>query len=230
MRLLLCDGHRVFAESLALVLGESGHHVVAITRTLDEAVAALRREPVDVCVLSAGGWSASVPDRLAELRGIAPATGIVLLAESAAGLVPAAAARVDGFAYRDQHVADLLDTIERVLCGEIVGPAVVRGDPPASHDAAHRLAALLTRREREVLCLLVRGEDTKGVARNMGVTWATARSHIQSSLTKLGVHSRVEAAAAAVRHGLIDAETGQWSLPGREAEGQSREAGGRPDA
>jgi two-component system nitrate/nitrite response regulator NarL len=217
MRLLLCDAHRVFAESLAVVLTESGYHVVAITRTIDEALAALSREPVDVCVLDAGGSSPGVLDRLGELRAVAPGTGIVLLAESAAGLVPAAAAGVDGFAYRNQHVADVIDTIERVHGGETVGPAVARRDPPAALDDAHRLAALLTRREREVLCLLVQGEDSNGVARTMGVSWATARSHIQSALTKLGVHSRVEAAAVAVRYGLIDAVTGQWSLPARQA-------------
>jgi two-component system nitrate/nitrite response regulator NarL len=81
---------------------------------------------------------------------------------------------------------------------------------PASRGETHRLAAFLTAREREVLCGLVRGDDTYTLARSLGVSWATVRSHVQSVLNKLGVHSRLEAATVAVRDGLVDARTAEW--------------------
>jgi DNA-binding NarL/FixJ family response regulator len=218
MRLLLCDDHSIFAESLALVLNEAGYEVVAVTRSLDETLDALRQQPVDVCVLDVGAAPAAILDRLAELRSVAPTTKVVLLSGYADPELATAAAShdVQGYAYKGQHVADIIDMLERVHGGETVTPGRPHAEPagtPAPPDPAHQLAAQLTPREREVLCHLVHGEDTHGVARTMGVTWATARSHIQSVLTKLGVHSRVEAAAAAVRHGLVNAETGEWRQP-----------------
>ncbi len=57
---------------------------------------------------------------------------------------------------------------------------------------------------------LVRGDDTNKLARSMGIASATARCHIQNVLTKLGVHSRLEAATSAVRYGLVSPETGDW--------------------
>ena len=69
-----------------------------------------------------------------------------------------------------------------------------------------------------MLSLLVVGEHTDGVAKTIGVTRATARTHIQSVFKKLGVHTRVEATATAIRLGLVDAETGEWlSRNGRQS-------------
>ncbi len=68
----------------------------------------------------------------------------------------------------------------------------------------HRLAAYLTIRERQCLQLLVEGLDTAQMAVRLGVSPATVRTHVQSLLTKLGVHSRLEAASLAVRHRLLE--------------------------
>jgi PAS domain S-box-containing protein len=61
----------------------------------------------------------------------------------------------------------------------------------------------LTRREHEVLTLLARGLGTHEIAGALSVSHSTARNHIQSILTKLQVHSRLEAVAYATEHGLI---------------------------
>ncbi len=57
----------------------------------------------------------------------------------------------------------------------------------------------LTRREREVLELLVEGASTKAVADTLCISQPTARHHIDNIISKLGVHSRLEAVAYAVR-------------------------------
>ncbi len=67
-------------------------------------------------------------------------------------------------------------------------------DPSVTH---------LTAREREVLRLLARGGDTATLAEALGVSPHTARNHVAAVLTKLGVHSRVEAAAFAFEHHLV---------------------------
>jgi len=76
---------------------------------------------------------------------------------------------------------------------------------PARHSTRYpALDHLLTPREREVLARLVYGESTTSMARSMGVRLSTLRTHIDSVLIKLGVHSRLEAVAYAVREGIIE--------------------------
>ncbi len=84
---------------------------------------------------------------------------------------------------------------------------------PPGHDDALRLASHLTDRERECLALLVEGLDTTAMARKLSVSRTTVRTHVQSVLTKLGVHSRLEAASFAVRYRLLDDRTEHsWAL------------------
>jgi two-component system nitrate/nitrite response regulator NarL len=65
------------------------------------------------------------------------------------------------------------------------------------------LAQQLSQREKEILALLVEGLNNAEIARRLGISQNTARAHAQRVLTKLQVHSRLEAAAFAVRHGLV---------------------------
>lgn len=59
--------------------------------------------------------------------------------------------------------------------------------------------SVLTPREREVLTLLTQGLDGATIAKELFLSPATVRNHIQHILTKLGVHSRAEAVALALR-------------------------------
>lgn len=56
----------------------------------------------------------------------------------------------------------------------------------------------------EVLVRVADGEDTRLIAAGMGIAPSTARTHVQRVLMKLGVGSRLEAAALAARTGLLD--------------------------
>jgi two-component system, NarL family, nitrate/nitrite response regulator NarL len=59
-------------------------------------------------------------------------------------------------------------------------------------------------REREVLGLLVAGLGSRAIADELLISMNTVRTHVKCVLTKLQVHSRLEAAAFAVRHGLVE--------------------------
>jgi NarL family two-component system response regulator LiaR len=67
--------------------------------------------------------------------------------------------------------------------------------PPPGHN--------LTDRERQVLALLVTGLNNTQIADKLVVSPSTIKSHVSHILAKLGVASRTEAAALAVRHRLV---------------------------
>lgn len=68
--------------------------------------------------------------------------------------------------------------------------------PPPGND--------LTERERDVLALMVTGLNNTEISEKLVVSPSTIKSHVSHILTKLGVTSRTEAVALAVRHGLVE--------------------------
>lgn len=217
MRVLICDDHVVFADSVAHLLTSRGLDVVAITYEPLEAVRQLAITHVDVCILDLMFGSTSVVQHLPALRVAAPTAKLMVLtaALDIAGTAACRAAGVVGFAEKRQSANEIVAIINQVAEGRSAVPRIARvsstrpsGETPI--EALHRLAAFLTPREREVLSALVRGQDTTGLAKSLGISRATARSHVQSMISKLNVHSRLEAATAAVRSGLLDPTTGKW--------------------
>jgi DNA-binding NarL/FixJ family response regulator len=78
----------------------------------------------------------------------------------------------------------------------------VRGLARGSHPATRANPANLTARELEVLHLLVEGRSNRQIAEQLFISNKTASVHVTNLLAKLGVHSRLEAAAMARRLGL----------------------------
>ncbi len=83
---------------------------------------------------------------------------------------------------------------------------VQRGLLEASQASGHRDGdprGQLTRRESEVLRLLATGLGNAKIAEMMGISVTTVRNHIDHVLTKLGVHSKLEAVVYAARHRIV---------------------------
>jgi two-component system, NarL family, nitrate/nitrite response regulator NarL len=213
MRVVLCDEHTVLTESLAHVLAARGEEVVALLGDRRDVAAIIADRPVDICLIGAA-------TDLNDLAQFCAQTSVVLLAEEldAIDRLSAIQAGVRAIASRRQSLGDLLRLLDRVMSGdrvlEAVVPSVACGGESRHRTEGQRLAAFLSPRERQVLCALVRGRDTVALARSLGMSSNTARSHVQSVLTKLGTHSRLGAVRVAVRSGMVDPRTGDWLVPG----------------
>ncbi|WP_083999176.1 response regulator transcription factor [Actinomadura kijaniata] len=213
MRVVVCDDHAVFADSLSLVLADAGHAVVGVAYSPEDALPVLREHRPDVCLIDLHFPSGTALDWMPRLRAAAPGTAFVVLTAFLEEPVVKAglAAGVRGFAHKGQQAGDVLDVLDRVAAGEVVADRAAPPPPPVRpRSQAQKVAQFLTPREREVLTRLARGESTQALAKAMGVTRSTARSHVQSVLSKLGVHSQREAVIEAARHGLVSVETGEW--------------------
>jgi DNA-binding NarL/FixJ family response regulator len=203
-RALLCDDHELYVDALALALGASGIDVVATATTGAECLDLLSREAVDVCVVDrtlsdCDGLDlvSTIADRHSDVR-ILMLSGSVDPALSRAAILAGA----NGFASKELGIDRLVRVIEKVHAGETVDEhARVR---PTS---VERAASAITVRERAVLERLVQGQDTSRLAQELGISYATARTHIQNLLTKLGVHSKLELVAFAMQHRLVPLPT-----------------------
>jgi two-component system nitrate/nitrite response regulator NarL len=213
-RLLIFDRRTSFAQSLAHLLNRSGRDAAVVQTSADLAVA-LDAGPADACIAGLDPADVADPATIATVRHAAHHTAVIVLTPAPGPhLRPLVAAGARGVADMERGLPDLLKVLDRVCRGErVLGALRPRSGSRAPRSAAHgahRWAGVLSPREREVLCALVRGDDTAAIARSLDITTTTARSHIQAVLTKMGTHSRLGAVHLAVAHEMVDPRTGQW--------------------
>lgn len=211
IRVALVDDHRVLAEALAAMLSTAPDmQVLGVAASAAECRALLRRACPDVLVLDIGLPDGDGLDLVPELRALCPGLVVLVLTSLAEEetLLRAVHGGVNGFVPKHQPLAELLAAVRRAAAGEIVMPPSLLvgllGRVPGPARPRPSTAPLLTPREREILGYLARGQGSDEIAAALTISPATVRTHIGRLLSKLGVHSRLEAVTLALRQGLID--------------------------
>jgi two-component system nitrate/nitrite response regulator NarL len=206
--LVLGGDHLVFLDALSTVLGQHGHEVGSVAGSVAGLAESVRQQQPDACVISLDATDRECADLIQCIRTASPGTTILLVSTHAdqRAVLNALEKGVTGYLHKSRGVLALVAGIKRALSGEIIVdiPRELSVCWPGRVDGKHRLVARLTARERECLAMLVEGLDTAAMVARLGVSRTTIRTHIQAVLTKLGVHSRLEAASVAVRYGLLD--------------------------
>jgi DNA-binding NarL/FixJ family response regulator len=206
MRLVLCDDNRILCEALAVALEARGHQVLAIATESTAGIAEVDRHRPDACLLDLR--FPEPPDGLGaarEIRDRCPETAILVLSCLADPGVQAEAARlgVAGVLRKDQNVDHIAAALDVIASGGVLsGPAKAPATPPGGRHRYHPVRDL-TSREKEVLRRIVAGQSTTQMTREMGVAASTLRTYVKSMLTKLGAHTRLEAAVLATRENLL---------------------------
>jgi two-component system nitrate/nitrite response regulator NarL len=209
VRVLIADAHRLYGEAIGAALSAHGFKVCGPATTAAEALREATSLRPDLVVLGselAGGHPTQVGERI--LAGM-PATKIVVVTSASDPAAVAEAMRVGfaGYVMDDAPVDHFIATLHAVLAGHVVVPkrlaSAVAGAQSAEQRKALLLAQQLTAREQEVLTLLTRGARGGDMAEQLSISRNTVRTHVQNLLAKLGVHSRLEAAAFALQHGLV---------------------------
>jgi two-component system nitrate/nitrite response regulator NarL len=207
--IVLGEDHAAFADALATVLEDHGLKVLAVERTLHRVVEEVGTLRPDLLLVDRWFDDGDVFEVLADLQTASPGTAVVLLSADPARDTAQRAldAGARAFVHKTRGMSALLNALDRVEAGMVAVEI-----PPwwtgarEQRDARTRSPSTpLTDREYACLVLLVEGANTGQMAGRLGVEVNTVRSHVQSLLTKLGVHTRLEAAAHAVRDGLVEA-------------------------
>jgi DNA-binding NarL/FixJ family response regulator len=205
IRILIADDHQVVRQGIRVSLGvDPALEVVGEAADGAEAVSLARRLRPDVVLMDL---------LMPEMDGIAatelirrelPETEVVALTSvlEDASVVGAVRAGAIGYLLKDTLAPDLRRAIKAAAAGQ------VQLSPSAAARLMREVKApdrpeALSQRELEVLRLLARGLANKEIARDLGITEKTVKTHVSSILGKLGVQSRTQAALYAGRVGVV---------------------------
>lgn len=213
-KVLVVEDDQRMADALALLLRASEIDAV-FSSTGRDAEARVQRQSFDVVLVDLGLPDVDGVDLIARLRALAPETPALVITVLSAEehLLTALRAGASGYLYKEDLGTRLIGAIDEVLeqreGGEgTLSPNVVRllieyvrqgGLEPA----ADRRADGLTGRERKILRLFVDGARYEDVARSLGVSVNTVRTHVRHIYDKLSVSSKTEAITVASRLGVL---------------------------
>jgi DNA-binding NarL/FixJ family response regulator len=212
--ILLADRQAVFREAVRSALeAQPGMVVVAEAGSSDQTVAEAGRTRPDVVLLDADLPIEGLALACAAIKERSPESNVLVLAarESPEALLQAVEGGAIGYLAKDRPVSELIDATRATGQGDVRIPshmlagllARLIGRLQQQRDVLQRLSRL-TRREKEVLWLLVHGGDNETIARDLFISPETARTHIQHILSGLGVHSRLEAAVFVRQSGILE--------------------------
>ena len=199
---VVADDHPPVLESVTRYLAAQGLRVVGRAGDGDEALALIEAQRPDVAVLDLrmpGLPGAAVIRRVARTT---PQSACLVYSGfgDAAILNEVLDAGARGYVLKDAPLDALVRALGTVASGGMyVDPALA--DVLIKAMPARELG--LTPRERDVLRLLADGHSNESIGRELFISPDTARTQLGTAMAKLGVSTRTQAVAAALRHELI---------------------------
>ena len=206
LQILIVDDHPLFRAGLAHALrGEPDLRVLAEAAAPEDVLTVARATAIDVAILDVLMPGMSGISLTCELRELQPRCAILGLSviDEPGLIADMLLAGASGFAFKTQPIEDIIAAVRCVAGG-------VRYLPPrVSHDAIERELTstpdrplrALTRREREVFELVIRGHSNDAIATRLSIARRTVETHRLRVTHKLSARSIAEMMRAAAVHG-----------------------------
>ena len=198
---LVVDEHPVVRRGVRALL-EQGFHDVELVDA-PSAQAALESGPdvkPDVVLIDPRKSPGDTEATLLELAQKLDSPVVVFTADGGARqLSDALKAGVKGYVRKDSPAEDLIRAIRAAISGDFyIDPAL------SSTIVLEEGERTLTARQREILQMLADGMQTDAVAKQLGLSTETVRTHTKRILAKLDADTRTQAVAIGIRNGMID--------------------------
>ena len=214
--ILVVDDHRTFGEAMRIALEqEKGLAVVGVATSGEESLALANDHVPDVVLMDIEMPGMDGIEAIRRIKERSPEARVVVVSAHQSELIMARAveAGASGFLSKETALADIVQSVRHAYDGEpLMEPEEVRRvlrhlrHRRAQEATGQQRVDRLTPRETEILQLMARGLSTEEISGQLGVSPYTLRTHVQNILTKLGVHSKLEALAFAIRHGKVAAQ------------------------
>jgi DNA-binding NarL/FixJ family response regulator len=212
MKILIVDDHSLFREGLKLLLIQLNPKIQTVEASdLPSALSASQQHlDLDLVLFDLGLPGVSGMPALAEFRRLNEGLPVVVLSGTADRdtVMEALECGAMGFVPKTTTAQVLNSALKTVLLGGIHLPSTVLNDgyitTTPCRPASRCLSELmLTARQREVFKLILQGRSNKVIARDLGVTESTIKSHVKPILKALNVTSRVGAIVEVGRLGVL---------------------------
>ncbi len=207
IKVLIADDHALVREGLRKLLErDSAIEIIDEVGDGQGAINVARRERPDVVLMDVNmpGTDGITATRV--LKKELPSLKVVALTiYEDEEVVEMVRAGVSAYVLKDVAGSELIDTIHRVMDGEVViHPRVAkRLLKEINRNDQKQDMIKLTRREKDVLSLLVRGCSNKDMAQTMFISEKTVKNHLTSIFRKLGVKDRTQAAVYALKNHIV---------------------------
>ena len=214
IRLLMADDHAMFRDGLRKLLEtQADFTVVAEASNGIDALQRVRETKPDVLLLDLGMPRMSGLQVVAELNNIRSDVRTILLvaAIDQADTIKALQLGARGLVLKESATALLFKAIRSVMAGQYwVGREMVsdlvqtlgRLSNTAAPRGGHSTFGL-TRRELEVVALVVAGYANKEIASRCRLSQDTVKHHLTNIFDKTGTSTRLELASFAIHHQLV---------------------------
>lgn len=222
IRIVAVDDHPIVREGLRLMLATSDD-LVQVGDAADgtAALQLISEVQPDVVLLDIRMPGMNGLEVLKRIRSSWPQMAVLLLTtyDKDELMMQGLQAGACGYLLKETPLETLFHAIRTAARGEVVvqpeimarvlaHTAYATDVPPASSASIPSYMAL-TRREQEVLAGVARGERSKEIAKQLGITERTVRAYLTNIYTKLNVDSRASAVAVAMEHGLLPRQHGE---------------------
>jgi DNA-binding NarL/FixJ family response regulator len=212
INVIIADEHSLFRQAVRSAL-ETEEDLTVVAEASDgiETVAEADHHKPDVVLIDADLPNSSGVHTTRLVHDRSPACKVLVLSNQPdpTALFDAMQAGASGFMTKATPLRELIRSTRAMLRGETIVPPSMLGhllsqlvETRSEQKSVMRRLSRLTRREREVLALLVEGADNDVVADRLVISPETARTHIQNILGKLEVHSRLEALSLVLRNNI----------------------------
>jgi len=206
IRVLIADDHTILRQGLRLILAEDPSlSLIGEAADGEEAVLRALELVPDVVLMDVKMPRLSGIEATRRIRAARPEIRILMLtvSDQDEDLLAALKAGARGYLLQDATAQEVLEAIHRVHQGEAILPPALTARVLDEFAAPAREPEALTQRELEVIRLVAEGLGNKEIAAVLSISENTVKTHVRHILNKLGLRSRAEAAAYAVRSGLI---------------------------
>ena len=210
IRVLIADDHAMVREGLRKLLELSDNiEIVSEVGDGQGAINIARKEKPDVILMDVNmpGTNGILATRVIK-REMPHIHVIALTIYEDEEVVDMVKAGVSAYVLKDVAGSELIDTINRVMQGEVViHPRVAnRLVRELARNEKKNKDLRLTKRESDVLSLLVKGHSNKEMADAMFISEKTVKNHLTSIFRKLGVKDRTQAAVYALKNNIVSEE------------------------
>ncbi len=217
MKVLVVDDHMLVRHGLAFVVKECFSDAeVTEAGSADEAIAALKRDPVDIALLDIRMPERDGLELLREVKAGWPDIPVIMLStyDDARYAREALAQGAAGYMLKDSSPADLGQAMRVAQAGggNVLSTRVIRNlfedaEGMGNGSSTGPVTPHLTQREADILALLVEGLSNHDISVRLFLSEKTVKAHLASIFRKLGVANRTQAAMTALSLGIGHPET-----------------------